>query len=62
MSDMVAALRELTFDIDRMIGLVEGLKLSPQVKDQDALEMAMFDLINSKAMIIMALVGEEVSH
>ena len=62
MGDMTAAVKELSFDLDRLIGLVEGLKLSPQLHDVEALELALFDLINAKAMLLLALIGDEVVH
>ena len=62
MSDMNSALREITFDLDRMIGNAQGLRLSPQVHDLEALELAISDLISAKFMLMDALIGESVAH
>ena len=60
MSDVHAAVKEFCFDIDRMIANAEGLRLSPQVEDLEALELAIVDLISAKAMFIDALIGTDV--
>lgn len=60
MSDVHAAVNEFCFDLDRMIANAEGLRLSPQINDVEALELAIHDLISAKAMLIDALIGTDV--
>jgi hypothetical protein len=62
MSDMSSAIKEFLFDLDRTIANAQGLRLSPQVNDIEALEIAIFDLMNARAMLIDALVGNSVAH
>lgn len=62
MGDMSAAIKEFMFDLDRTINNAQGLRLSPQVHDVEALEIAITDLYNAKTMLIEALVGNTVAH
>ena len=62
MSDMISAIREFTFDLDRLISNAQGLRLSPQVHSPHALEAAIDDLHSAKVMLMEALIDEKVAH
>jgi hypothetical protein len=60
--DTSYAAKTICADLDRLISSLEGMRLHNALEDMEALELAIFDLINAKAMVLLALVNTEVAH
>ena len=61
-NDTSYACSKLCAEIDAFISALDGFRLHRGVDDPEALEIAMFDLENAKAMILLALTGKEKAH
>ena len=60
--DLQFAASHFFHDIDDLISALEGCLLHRDLKDQEALEIAIHDLVSAKLHLMLALVGEEVAH
>jgi Ni,Fe-hydrogenase III large subunit len=60
--DLNYAASGLIAELDRVLSALEGMALHRDLVDLEALEMAMFDVENAKAAILLALCGKDVAH